>query len=110
MAISAPGPPWYPRASVATLPFCRRPYSGFPFTIRSTGTPNIWDAVASYIFPCVANTSLTHCSPANHAITLASMAEKSATTNLCPSEGMKAVRISWDRVSGTFPYNNFKPS
>ena len=47
MAIRAEVPPWYPRASVATFPFCRREYSGFPFAIRSTGTPNICAAVAS---------------------------------------------------------------
>ena len=41
-----------------------------------------------------------HCSPASHARTLASIAEKSATINFLSFCGTKAVRISCDRVSG----------
>jgi len=67
------------------------------------GTPNIWLAVASYIFPWVRNTSSTQSSPASHAITRASMAEKSASTSAWPGLAVKTVRMSWDRVSGTLP-------
>ena len=43
LALSAPRAPPYPRASSAILPFCRR----WPLTpCFSTGTPNIWDALA----------------------------------------------------------------
>lgn len=61
----------------------------FRFFIFSIGTPNIWDALASYILPCVLNTSSLHCSPASQLITLASIAEKSATTNSNPIGGYK---------------------
>ena len=91
--VNAPTAPPYPRASSAIFPFCR---SGDPFVISSIGTPNMADAEASYIFPCVANTSSLHCSPDNHASTLASIAEKSATINLHPSFGINAVRINSD--------------
>ncbi len=47
-----------------------------------------------------ANTRIRHFSPASQARTLASIAEKSATINLNPVRGIKAVRISWDKVSG----------
>ena len=51
--------------------------------------------------PPLANTSCRHCSPANQAMTRASIAEKSDTMNFLPFCGTKAVRMSWDRVSGT---------
>ena len=110
MLIRARAPPWYPSASSATFPFPRSAYSGLPFLIFSIGTPNMVLAEASYIFPCVRNTSSLHSSPASHASTRASMAEKSATRNRFPSPGMKAVRISWDSKSGTSPQIAFMAS
>lgn len=50
--------------------------------------------------PPSSKTLSRHRSPANQAITLASIAEKSATMNFLPSCGTNAVRISWERVSG----------
>ena len=97
MAFMAPKPPPYPRASSATFPCC---LSRLPFLMFSIGTWNIWAAEASYIFPWVLNTFRRHFSSASHAITLASMAEKSLTTNRYPSDGIKAVRISCENTNG----------
>ena len=47
-----------------------------------------------------AKTFCRHSSPASHAITRASIAEKSATISLRSPWGMNAVRISCDKVSG----------
>ena len=50
--------------------------------------------------PPPSNTFSRHRSPAIQAITLASIAEKSATINFLPSCGTKAVRMSCESVSG----------
>ena len=50
--------------------------------------------------PPPSNTFSLHRSPAIHAITLASIAEKSATINFLPPCGTKAVRMSCESVSG----------
>ena len=55
--------------------------------------------------PPPSNTLSLHRSPAIHAITLASIAEKSATMNFLPSCGTKAVRMSCESVSGISSYN-----
>lgn len=53
---------------------------------------------------------MTHCSPASQAITRASIALKSATTNTFPGRGMNAVRINSDSVDGTLPNSSSSPS
>ena len=47
--------------------------------------------------------SSVHCSPASHAITRASIAEKSLTTKRQPSEGMNAVRTSSEKTKAVSP-------
>ena len=54
--------------------------------------------------------SRTHSSPAIHARTRASMAEKSETTKRRPSEGMKAVRISSEKTKAVSPNRVFMVS
>ena len=110
ICINAPLLPWYPSANSATFPFCRSAYSGLPFTIFSMGTLNICAADASYILPWLLNTCSRHFSPANHAITRASMAEKSDTIKRQPALGIKAVRTSWESVSGMLPNSIFTAS
>ncbi len=69
----------------------------------SIGTWNMAAALASYILPVVANTSMRQVSPATHAMTRASMAEKSLMMKRWPGAGTRAVRISWLSTSGTSP-------
>ena len=51
--------------------------------------------------PPWAKTSCRDWAPAVQAVTLASIAEKSATQHRLPGLGIKAVRISSDRTIGT---------
>ena len=57
-----------------------------------------------------AKTRCRQVSPAIQAITLASMAEKSATMNFFPSGATKAVRMSWESVSGISSYSSLTAS
>ena len=54
--------------------------------------------------PVLLKTSSLHFSPATHAITLASIAEKSHTASIFPSVAVKAVRMSCESTSATSPY------
>ena len=80
-----------PSASTAILPFARS--SAFS-PCFSTLQWNICPAVAQYISPPCRNTSSTQFSPASHAITRASIAEKSQTWKTQPGFAINAVRIS----------------
>ena len=69
----------------------------------TTGTWYIWLALSQYMSPSFLKTFRRHSSPAIHAITLASMAEKSETTNRLPGDGMKAVLTSWEKIGAGSP-------
>ena len=98
-AFNALTPPPYPQANSAIFPFAR---SSLFTPCFSTGTLNIAVALAQYISPPSENIFIRHFSSANHAIILASIAEKSATINLLPDSAINAVLISWDNISEGF--------